>query len=472
MTMKDKRHRMKKFIVLALAVAMCSLVSCRNDQDIVRQTADEIFDYYKAEFKSSGIGMDMDFLDENAAFRNTHLYALCQSLPKGADLHLHADALLPIPMQVEFIADHPSELVVDCRPGDGMGMLRYIGDGSPCPEGYMTMSDALASGLTVNDFVNVWTFKGIGSQRLWDWFEEIFEKNDVIAASHALREDYYTRAFNYYIDLGVTRVEVEALLFGTEDEALEIGRDFYRAMNKARRKKPTFSAGVLACGLKAKTDSYDNTIYNDMLMDNAISVYHHLKDTLANMSDFVVGIDFYNEEDLSVRLAELQPLIDRVKAACPGIHLTLHAGESMREDNDEIRSAISLGAERIGHGFNLYRHEDLKAEIIRRNVTLSVCPISNHVLGYCPDLSRHPARDYIRDGIRVTISDDDPAYMENVSLVDDIFAAVVCWDLSLADLRSLMRNSIEAAFMSDDARKQLMAEWESQWADFESQLTK
>ncbi len=75
---------------------------------------------------------------------------MCQAMPKGADLHVHCDALLPIVELIKFVSDHPNELVVCCVAGKDFGMLRYIGDGTPCPEGYKTMADALKNGLSVH----------------------------------------------------------------------------------------------------------------------------------------------------------------------------------------------------------------------------------------------------------------------------------------------------------------------------------
>ena len=116
--------------------------------------------------------------------------------------------MLPIVEQIKFVSDHPNELVVCCVAGKDFGMLRYIGDGTPCPEGYKTMADALKSGCTQDDFIRAWTIKGAGTQRAWDWFEGIFDKNINLTSSVSLLEDYYTRAFNLYLNQGVVHMEI------------------------------------------------------------------------------------------------------------------------------------------------------------------------------------------------------------------------------------------------------------------------
>ena len=176
-----------------------------------------------------------------------------------------------------------------------------------------------------------------------------------------------------------------------------------------------------------------------------------------------------NEEDLSVRLTEFQELLAKARTQNPNLHLTLHAGESLKSDNVEISSALSLGAERIGHGFNLYKYPDVLAQVKQKGIALEVCPISNHYLGYAADLTQHPAKDYIRQGVSVVLCDDDPAYLEGNPYVDDVFAAVVAWNLSLDELEQLFRLSITKSFLTEDLKQQHLASFEKRWAAFRAQ---
>ena len=194
-----------------------------------------------------------------------------------------------------------------------------------------------------------------------------------------------------------------------------------------------------------------------------------LEDTVAGLKDFLVGLDLVNEEDLSVRLTEFQELLAKARTQNPNLHLTLHAGESLKSDNVEISSALSLGAERIGHGFNLYKYPDVLAQVKQKGIALEVCPISNHYLGYAADLTQHPAKDYIRQGVSVVLCDDDPAYLEGNPYVDDVFAAVVAWNLSLDELEQLFRSSITKSFLTEDLKQQHLASFEKRWAAFRAQ---
>ena len=73
-----------------------------------------------------------------------------------------------------------------------------------------------------------------------------------------------------------------------------------------------------------------------------------------------------------MRLTEFKELLANARKQNPNLHLTLHAGESLKSDNVEISSALSLGAERIGHGFNLYKYPDVLAQVKQKGIALEV----------------------------------------------------------------------------------------------------
>ncbi len=94
---------------------------------------------------------------------------------------------------------------------------------------------------------------------------------------------------------------------------------------------------------------------------------------------------------------------------------------------------------------------------------LEVCPLSNQLLGYTPDLSKHPAAGYIKRGLNVTLNSDDCAIFDTAYLTDDLLAAYLCWDLSLADIKRCLLNSLQGDPDLTDL-------FESQWAAFEQSM--
>ena len=50
--------------------------------------------------------------------------------------------------------------------------------------------------------------------------------------------------------------------------------------------------------------------------------------------------------------------------------------------------------------------------------------------------------------------------------MDDFYAATLCWDMTLADIKALCRNSINYSSLSQEEKMSLMTAWETQWDAF------
>ena len=412
---------------------------------------EQYFNSIKAAFREQ-FGTRINFLKDHDVYR-TPLYRFLEQMPKGADLHAHADAILPMELQVAFLRDHP-ELVITPQ-----WQIHYTGIGAPY--GSRTMAECLDEGLTVEDFRRVWTVAGAEEGAyLWDWFEGIFTKCGAICTTPSLVQDYYTRVMLHYHSIGVEYLELRCPFFGTRQDALERGKAFLRALEAVRKQDPAFTLRIVACG--GKNDVWDPLF--DILMDNALYVREHVKD---HGEPLVVAIDIVNDEDRSYSLSRYEDRVRDIIARHPGLKLTLHAGESLRGENREIEIALRCGINRLGHGFNLYRYPHLLEEVREKGICVEVCPVSNAALGYCADFAEHPANAYRKAGIPLVICSDDPAYQSHSVLTGDFLAVVAGWDLSLAEVKELCRSSLRYAFLPDDRKAALLHHWESRWQAFE-----
>jgi len=408
------------------------------------------FEQMKADFRAS-FGTSFDFLRDTAIY-DTPLYKFLEHLPKGADLHAHADAILPMADQVEFLKDHP-ELVITPE-----WQIRFIGPGAPY--GSRTMKECLEDGLTVDDFRRNWTVAGAPRNGyIWDWFEGIFTKCGAICTTPALVEDYYTRVMLYYHSIGVEHLELRSPFFGTRQDAQARAEAYIRALKKVRETAPLFTLSIVACA--GKNDAWDPLF--DLLMDNAVWVWKNVKD---GRYDLVKAIDIVNDEDRSYSLSRYEERIRNILVENPGLRLTLHAGESLRGENEEIAIALRCGINRLGHGFNLYRYPEMEKAVLEKGICMEICPVSNAALGYCRDFSQHPAAKYRESGIPIVICSDDSAYQAHSVLTGDYLAVTVGWDLSLEDLKGLCRNSIEHSFLIPARKRALMNWWEKEWEKY------
>ena len=129
-----------------------------------------------------------------------------------------------------------------------------------------------------------------------------------------------------------------------------------------------------------------------------------------------------------------------------------HAGE---EGNaDYIWEAIDiLGIKRIDHGNNSLQDKTLVNEIIKRDIALTVCPLSNTALQVVDDLKNHPLKKMMTLGLSVTVNSDDPAYFGGQ--INANFEAITeALNLSKKDLYELAKNSFKYSLL-DASQKEI-----------------
>jgi adenosine deaminase len=126
-----------------------------------------------------------------------------------------------------------------------------------------------------------------------------------------------------------------------------------------------------------------------------------------------------------------------------GFHATAHAGEE--GPAAYVREALDCGVERIDHGVRSVEDPDLVASLVRDQVPLTVCPISNVRLKVTPDVGSHPVRQLFDAGVLVTVNSDDPSYFRGY--VADNYCALRD-DAGFTDdeLAVLAANSLRAAW--------------------------
>jgi adenosine deaminase CECR1 len=100
-----------------------------------------------------------------------------------------------------------------------------------------------------------------------------------------------------------------------------------------------------------------------------------------------------------------------------------------------------------------------------RGIAVEVCPISNQILGYVPDLRNHPAVHYISAGLPVVLSPDDPAIMRH-TFSEDFYVAFMAWGLDLKALKQLAMNSLLHSAMSEQEKQAALASWRLRWKTF------
>ncbi|MDO9262204.1 MAG: adenosine deaminase, partial [Flavobacteriaceae bacterium] len=133
-----------------------------------------------------------------------------------------------------------------------------------------------------------------------------------------------------------------------------------------------------------------------------------------------------------------------------------HAGE---EGNATyVWEAIDLlGIKRIDHGNNSLQDSNLVDEIIKRDLALTVCPLSNLALKVVDDLKNHPLKKMMDLGLKVTVNSDDPAYFGGQ--VNKNYEAIQeALNLTKEDLVQLAKNSFEYSLLDAEIKQQYLKE--------------
>ncbi|MGJ8649411.1 MAG: adenosine deaminase family protein [Opitutaceae bacterium] len=169
--------------------------------------------------------------------------------------------------------------------------------------------------------------------------------------------------------------------------------------------------------------------------------------------DGLAGIDLHGVEYLP--LEDWTPKL-WAKARAAGLETKAHAGEFGPAAH--VREAIEvLGVKRIQHGVRAIEDPAVVQLAIDSGVTFDVCPISNVKLDVIETLEQHPIRSFFDQGLRCTISTDDPFSFGN-TVADEYHALSSGLNFTPSELARLAKNGFEVALVNSTLRDQWIAE--------------
>lgn len=132
------------------------------------------------------------------------------------------------------------------------------------------------------------------------------------------------------------------------------------------------------------------------------------------------------------------------RARDAGLLAVAHAGEE--GPPEYIREALDLlHVRRVDHGVRCLEDPELVDRLVREQIPLTVCPLSNIKLRVFDRMEDHPLRTMLARGLKVTINSDDPAYFGG-DVNENYVAVAEALGLTREELEQLARNSFEASF--------------------------
>ena len=212
----------------------------------------------------------------------------------------------------------------------------------------------------------------------------------------------------------------------------------------------------------------------------------------------VVGYDVVSEEDSGVGFEKhLATFLDlstiktdfqgrkQIKSSVP---FFLHAAETNWDENFHLEGinskddviprvnnlyfSVLMGSKRIGHGLGFWKHPRLM-EILKQNkIPIEICVLSNKLLGYTPDLREHPGQLFLKQGIPITLSPDDPGLFGYNDFTLDWFMTFMSWSgLELRHLHDFALNSLVYSGLDDVEKKEVIEKiFNPSWEEYMDKL--
>jgi adenine deaminase len=144
------------------------------------------------------------------------------------------------------------------------------------------------------------------------------------------------------------------------------------------------------------------------------------------------------------------------RARSEGFFLTMHCDIDQVNSIEHIRQAVEdIRVDRIDHGTNIVESPALVAEVRRRGIGLTCCPVSNSFV--TADMKATELVALMREEVKVTVNSDDPAYFGGY-MTENFTTLAEHAGLTIEDLRRLTENAFTIAWLSPNTRDKYLAE--------------
>ena len=147
-----------------------------------------------------------------------------------------------------------------------------------------------------------------------------------------------------------------------------------------------------------------------------------------------------------------------------GFKAVAHAGEE--GPPEYIWQALKLlKVERIDHGVRCVEDSGLVDYLVKEQIPLTVCPLSNIKLRIFDNIHHHNFKQMLNLGLCVTINSDDPAYFGGY-IEENYRTVYAAHGLGFQDIHKIARNAFKASFLTQTEKQKYLHELDEFVSDF------
>jgi adenosine deaminase len=413
------------------------------------------------------------------------LRAFLVRMPKGGDLHIHLSGAVYAESWIRFGAE--DQLCVNLsslslvRPHSMAGANKQ----PDCEKGDVPAERAYQDQHLYDALVNAFSMRGFvpsagvtGHDHFFDAFAKFVivdprhtgEWLDEVATRAAAQNEQYlelmvtppfdktaaiAKELGWHANRGFGEFREQLFAHGLRDDVAVVRANLDQAESIRRQSERCGGANqAAACGVEIRY------IYQVLRAFPPEQVFAQtlLGFEAASADPRIVGINYVQPEDAYIAISDYalhMRMLEFLHGIYPKVHISLHAGElapGMVPPERlccHIRLAVEQAhAERIGHGVDVMQEDrpyDLLKEMAQKHVMVEVNLTSNDViLGITGKEDPFPI--YRRFGVPVALSTDDEG-VSRIDLTHEYVRAVETYGLSYADLKQIVRTSIEHSFL-------------------------
>lgn len=276
------------------------------------------------------------------------------------------------------------------------------------PSVYWQIAHAQGFKLPKRDYQEFIDYVMLSPQKrmdLNDYFKEIYHPllDKLSSGTYAVEKATYeimTGAYRNNIKLIELRSNPMKHNLGGDIDLDHVIMAQLRGMERALLEHDDLSAGLIFCMAR----EFDFGM-NHIIVEKAIKYKRR----------GVVGIDIAGPGNPAFRIDEYKALIQKAKSE--GLKVTIHTGEA--GDADDMSEVVEkLQPNRIGHGIRAAKDKDLMQELVKQNIVLEICPLSNIVTNAVKDMAEMKTilRTFVDNGVKFTINTDWPEVIEGAHL--------------------------------------------------------